>query len=136
MVSNKMVAIFMLVVIVSLAGAGCSDDNPVNPQNIDEAPVFPPTKLSVKVEKGKAMLKWGPSVDNRVVNYFVDREHDGVRTSLGKTDKSETEFVDENTVLGFSTYYVYAAGAGPRNSAAVSVSVVVTRGHQIADMHE
>ena len=130
MVSNKMIVTFMLIAIVSLVSAGCTDDNPVSPANIDEAPIVPPTKLTVDVDKGKAMLKWGPSVDNRVVNYFVDREHDGVRTSLGKTGQSATQFRDENTVLGFSKYYVYAAGAGPRNSAAVWVSVVITRGHQ------
>jgi hypothetical protein len=135
MVSNKMIVTFMLIAIASLASAGCSDDNPVTPANIDEAPIFPPTKLTVDLNKGKAMLKWGPSVDSRVVNYFVDREQDGVLTSLGKTDKSKTQFVDENPVVGYSTYYVYAAGTGPRKSATASVSLMITPGHRTANLH-
>ena len=136
MVSNKMILTFILIAIVSLASAGCSDDNPVTPANIDEAPIFPPTKLTVDLNKGKAMLKWWPSVDSRTVNYFVDRENDGVRTNLGKTDKSQTQFVDDNPVVGFSTYYVYAAGTGPRKSAMASISLMITRGHQTANVHD
>jgi hypothetical protein len=82
------------------------------------------------------MLKWGPSVDSRVVNYFVDREQDGVRTNLGKTDKAQTQFVDENPVVGFSTYYVYAAGTGPRKSATASISLMITRGHRTANVQD
>jgi hypothetical protein len=137
MFNNKMLVIFMLIAIFSLASAGCSDDNPVTPAaNIDEAPLIPPTKLTVDFNKGKAMLKWGPSVDNRVVRYFVDREHDGVRTNLGKTDKSETTFVDENPPVGLNTYYVYATGTGSRQSAMISVSLMVTRPRRTANMHD
>jgi len=136
MVSNKMIVTFMLIAIISLASAGCNDDNPVSPTNIDEAPIVPPTRLTVDLNKGKAMLKWGPSIDNRVVNYFVDREHDGDRTNLGKTGKSETQFVDENPVVGYSTYYVYAAGAGSRKSATTSAYLMVTNSHRTANLHE
>jgi hypothetical protein len=136
MVSNKMIVTFMLIATVSLTSAGCSDDNPVTPTIIDEAPIIPPTNLTVDVNKGKAMLDWRPSADARVMNFFVDREHDGVRTSLGKTEKSESQFVDENPVVGYSIYHVYAAGSGSRKSASASVSLMISRGHQTANLQD
>ena len=137
MFNNKMLLIFLLITIFSLASSGCSDDNPVTPAaNIDEAPLIPPTKLSVDFNKGKAMLKWGPSVDNRTVRYFVEREHDGVLTKLGRTDKSETKFVDESPHMGLNTYYVYATGSGSRRSAMTSVSLMVTHTRRTANMHD
>ena len=135
MVSNKMIVTFMLIAIVSLAIAGCTDDNPVTPTNIDEAPISPPTYLTVDVDQGMVMLVWGPSIDNRVVNYFVDREQDGVRTNLGRVGNSETQFLDENPLWGYSTYYVYAAGSGSRNSASVSASVLIPREHRTTNLH-
>lgn len=136
MVSKKKFVTTMLIAVIGLIGVGCSDDNPVEPTIIDEAPIIPPTKLSVELDKGKAKLEWGPSVDYRVVNYFVDREHEGDRVSLGKTGLSNYQFVDENPPLGFSTYYVYAAGTGPRKSAGASVTLLYTLTHRIDDIED
>lgn len=135
MVNKKMILAVMLIAVIGLMSVGCSDD-PVNPTNIDEAPVIPPTKLTVELEDGKAWLEWGPSVDNRVVNYFVDRENSNGRVSLGKTGRSETTFVDEKPVLGTSTYYVYAAGAGSRKSSAATVSLTIVSSHETDDIQD
>lgn len=129
MVNKKMILSAMLIAVIGLMSVGCSDD-PVNPTNIDEAPMIPPTKLIVELENGKTWLEWGPSVDNRVVNYFVDRENSNGRVSPGKTGRSKTQIVDENPVIGTSTYYVNAAGAGSRKSSAASISLTIVRSHE------
>jgi len=136
MVRNKLLLGFMLIAVLSLAGAGCSGDDPVDPGIIDEAPIIPPTMLTVEMDKGKANLDWWPSVDTRVVNYFVDREHDGDRISLGRTTDSVTHFTDDNPLVGSSTYYVYAAGTGAPQSSTVSVSLTISRAHRTDELHE
>ena len=136
MVNKKMIMMFVLIAVIGLASAGCNDDNPVNPATIDEAPIAPPTKLTVELHRGKAKLEWGPSIDNRVVNYFVDREHDGDRINLGRTSNTEMQFLDESPFVGHSIYYVYAAGAGAPRSATVSVPLFNTLVHRTDNLQD
>jgi len=136
MFNSKMIMTFILIAVIGLAIAGCGDDNPATPATIDEAPIAPPTSLTVQLNKGKANLAWGPSSDSRVVNYFVDREHDGDRVTLGRTSNTVVQFVDEQPVVGHSVYYVYAAGTGAPKSATTSASLFNTLVHRTDNLRD
>ena len=127
MVNNKMIVTFMLIAIASLAGAGCSDDNPVvTPTNpIDTAPLDPPANLSLELSKGSAILDWDPTIDVHVVNWVVTRERYGVTQFLGNISLDYSGYVDPNPLSGSSMYHVYSMDNAGRMSAAATVNLTI-----------
>jgi len=127
MVNNKMIVTFMLIAIASLAGAGCSDDNPVvTPTNpIDTAPLDPPAHLSLELSKGSVILDWDPTIDVHVVNWVVTRERYGVTQFLGNISLDNSFYVDSNPLSGSSMYHVYSMDNAGRMSAAATVNLTI-----------
>jgi len=121
MVNNKMIVTFMLIAVATLAGAGCSDDNPVTLTNpIDTAPLDMPANLSVELSKGSAILDWDPTIDVHVIGYYLTRERNGNTEILGNVTLEYSGYVDSNPLSGSSIYYVYAVDNAGRMSAAAT----------------
>ena len=129
MVSNKMIVTLMLIAVTSLAAIGCSDDNPVTPNNIDTAPLIAPTDLTVEMDKGTAVLNWTPSLDTRVSSYVVIRERNGNVQNIGNTPLNVFSFVDSQPLNGSSMYHVYAISQGQQTSPMVTANLTISLQH-------
>jgi hypothetical protein len=125
MVNNKMIVTIMLIAIASLAGAGCSDDNPVNPTVVDTAPLDVPANLTLELSKGSAVLDWDPSTDHHVVGYMVTRERYGITQIMGNMAVEYSGYVDTTPLSGSSIYHVYALDNAGKMSAAASVNLTM-----------
>ena len=136
MVSNRMIVTFLLITIVALAGAGCSDDNPVTPGTpIDTAPPAVPANLSVDYNAETAVVNWDLStVDTDLAGYIVIREHNGVSEILVRTPALISSYEDPNPPSGVSLYHVYAVDTSGNQSAMASVSLTTSTGRGKAEV--
>ena len=126
MVNNKMIVTFMLIAMTTLALAGCSDDNPVNPATVvDTAPLDVPANLTLEMSKGAAVLDWDPSTDHHVVGYMVTRERYGVTQIMANMTHEYSGYVDSRPLSGSSIYHVYALDNAGKMSAAASVNLTM-----------
>jgi hypothetical protein len=137
MVSKKMIVTFMLIAATTLVGAGCSDDNPVNPTtSIDTAPPAVPANLSVEYVAQMAQIYWDMStVDLDLAGYIVTREHSGITEILVATPTMISSFEDTNPLSGTSMYHVYAVDQSGNQSAVATVSLTVVLSHKVGDLH-
>ena len=136
MVNNKMIVTIMLIAIASLAGAGCSDDNPVNPTTIvDTAPPAVPVNLSVDYSMDMAVISWDQNtVDTDLAGYIVTRERYGVTETLVGTPAAISSYQDMNPLSGSSLYHVFAVDNAGNQSAVATVSLTVVLTHQGSDL--
>ena len=136
MVNNKMIVTFMLIAMTTLALAGCSDDNPVNPATVvDTAPLDVPANLTLEMSKGAAVLDWDPSTDHHVVGYMVTREQNGITEILVGAPAMISSYEDANPPLGTSMYHVYAVDETGNQSAVATVSLTVIISHRTGYLH-
>jgi len=136
MVNNKMIVTFMLIAVVTLAGAGCSDDNPVIPTTVvDTAPPAVPANLSVAYSTDKAVISWDMStVDRDLAGYIVTREHSGVTETLVSTPALISSYEDPNPLIGLNLYHVYAVDFLGNESAVATVSLSISLSHQVYEL--
>jgi hypothetical protein len=136
MVSNKMILTLMIIAVTALAG--CSDDNPVTPMTlVDTAPPAVPANVSVDHNSTGAVINWDMStVDTDLAGYIVIRERDGVSDTLVGTPALISSYEDANPLSGYSEYHIYAVDHAGNQSAIASVGLVVTLGHQSADLNQ
>jgi len=137
MVSKKMIVTFMLIAATTLVGAGCSDDNPVNPTaSIDTAPPAVPANLSVEYAAQTAYINWDMNtVDPDLAGYIVTREHNGITEILVGTPTLITSYEDANPLVGTSLYHVYAVDQSGNQSAVATVTLTVVTSHQTGDLN-
>ena len=138
MVSNKMIVTFMLIVIASMAFAGCSDDNPVTTMiPVDTAPPAVPANLSVDYTNNSAVVNWEMStVDPDLAGYIVTRERYGVTKTLIGTPVLISNYEDTNPLAGSTLYHVYAVDHAGNESAVASVSLTIVLNHRTTDLSD
>jgi len=137
MVSKKMIVTFMLIAATTLVGAGCSDDNPVNPTtSIDTAPPAVPANLIVEYDNRNAQINWDMNtVDPDLAGYIVIRERYGITEVLVGTPAMITNYVDPNPQGGTNMYHVYAVDQSGNQSAVATVSLTVVLTHKVDALH-
>ena len=137
MVSNKMIVTIMLIAVVALASAGCSDDNPVTPANsVDTAPPAVPANLNVEYSANMAVVNWSMStVDTDLAGYIVTRENRGVTDTLVGVPAMIDSYEDANPPAGTSLYHVYAVDTSGNESAVATASLTITLSHQTSDLY-
>jgi hypothetical protein len=137
MVSKKMIVTCMLIAATTLVGAGCSDDNPVNPTtSLDTAPPAVPSNLSVEYASQVAQISWDMStVDPDLAGYIVTREQSGITEILVAAPAMISSYEDANPPLGTSMYHVYAVDETGNQSAVATVSLTVITSHQTGYLH-
>ena len=138
MVSKKMIVTFMLIAATTLVGAGCSDDNPVNPTtSIDTAPPAVPSNLSVEYAGQMAQINWDMStVDPDLAGYIVTREHNGITEILVAAPAMISSYEDSNPPLGTSMYHVYAVDETGNQSAVATVTLTVVTSHRLGFLND
>ncbi len=132
MASNKKIMTLMIITLVGLAFAGCSDsDTSPTAVAIDTAPPAVPTNLDVDYSSGVATISWAANtVDADLAGYIVDREKNSVRESLVSTPALITTYVDSNPLIGVSQYIIYAVDTSGNRSAVATINLEVFLSHR------
>ena len=132
MVSKMMVVTFMLIAATTLVGAGCSDDDPVNPTtSIDTAPPAVPANLHVDYDLENAQITWDMNtVDPDLAGYIVTKERYGITEVLVGTPTMITSYEDPNPQGGPNIYQVYAVDQAGNQSAVATVTLTVVLNHE------
>ncbi len=136
MASNKKIMTLMIITLVGLAFAGCSDsDTSPAAVAIDTAPPAVPTNLDVDYSSGVATISWAANtVDADLAGYIVDREKNSVRESLVSTPALITAYVDNDPLIGASQYIIYAVDTSGNRSAVATINLEVSLGHQTGEL--
>ena len=129
MASNKKIVTMMLIALVGLAFAGCSDnDNDVVPApTIDTAPPTLAGNLTMAYSDGAATISWNQNVvDADLAGYVVLREQNDVSTELVGTPTMIHSYTDSNPLYGSSMYHVYAVDTSGNQSAVATVYLTLS----------
>jgi len=129
MASNKKIVTMMLIALVGLAFAGCSDnDNDVVPApTIDTAPPTLAGNLTMAYSDGAATISWNQNVvDTDLAGYVVLREQNDVSTELVGTPAMIHSYTDSNPLYGTSMYHVYAVDTSGNQSAVATVYLTLS----------
>jgi hypothetical protein len=130
--AGKTTKILVLLALVALAGAGCSDDNPTaTPQN-DTAPPAVPTNVAADyvLSNGTVTISWDPNTtDGDLAGYIVDKEYLGQITPLISTPTMNPYCQDANPGRGITLYHVYAVDRAGNASAVASTVLQIYSSH-------
>ena len=135
---NKKIVSVILVCLVGILAAGCSEDNPVAVQApVDTAPPALPYNVDGTFiqTSGVVTLSWGVNTtDADLVGYLVTRENKGNVVDIIATPTLVQIVQDANPPAGTNLYQVYAVDEAGNTSAAQSVIVIIAANHQTADL--
>jgi len=130
MASSKIFLTLLIVAMVAVFGAGCSDDNPVTPSTIDTAPPAVPSNLTADYSKSIAVISWAQNtVDSDLAGFVVTRDNRGSTDELISTPTLMSSFNDIAPQPGVSTYHVSAVDLAGNRSAVASVTLTIVPGH-------
>ena len=128
MTRNKTIVTLGLIILVSMAFMGCSDDDSVvaPPPAVDTAPPAVPSNLSADFDGSSAVVSWAANTtDSDLAGFLVQKTHydDGVITLIGVPTLS-TSLTDNNVLTGISEYHILAVDESGNESAFATVQVV------------
>lgn len=133
MTRSKMIATLGMIVLVSVAFMGCSDDSnptatPATP--VDTAPPAVPSDLSADFNGSVAVISWAANTtDSDLAGYLVQKSHydDAVVTLVG-VPSMVTSIQDDNVQAGLSEYHILAVDEAGNESAYATIQVVNSDG--------
>lgn len=138
MAGSKMILTIALISLVSVLGAGCSDDsNPVSTPVIDTAPPAVPVELSASYDigSGVATISWAPNtVDTDLVGFIVSRDHYGEVEQLVSEPTLVTTLEDPAPKVGINNYEIMAVDTSGNESAVATISLARPGFHPVADL--
>jgi hypothetical protein len=131
--AGKMTKILMLLALVALVGAGCSDDDPAAvPANTDTAPPAVPTNVTANYAASArtVTISWDANtIDRDLVGYVVDKDYQGTITPLVASPITALACQDTNPQPGVTKYYVYAVDQAGNESAVATAMLQLDRTH-------
>jgi len=127
MSSIKAIMTLALIIIVSLAFTGCSDDSSTVTQTaIDTAPPAVPAELAIAYNDGVVALSWAANTtDDDFDSFVVQRDYYGEISTL-QTGAANT--FQDSPLMGLNVYNVYSVDLAGNESAVASVEY-----HRIGD---
>ena len=131
--AGKMTKILMLLALVALAGAGCSDDDPAAvPANTDTAPPAVPTNVTANYATSArtVTISWDANtIDRDLAGYVVDKDYQGTITPLVASPITALVCQDSDPRPGVTKYHVYAVDQAGNESAVATAMVQLDRTH-------
>jgi hypothetical protein len=130
MATSKTIITLMLITLVSVIGAGCSDDAATTPVSVipdvvvDTAPPAAPANLAAVYDAaGFVELSWDQNTtDADLDGYVVKRSQAGISLDLIGSPANVNSYFDFDPPMGSSEYTVYSVDLTGNESAIVSLT--------------
>jgi len=143
MATSKTIITLMLITLVSVIGAGCSDDEASAPTaippvvEVDTAPPAAPANLAALYDAaGYVQLSWDQNTtDADLDGFIVKRSQAGTSVDLIGSPANVCSYFDFDPLSGTSEYTVYSVDLAGNESAVVSVVYEAQRYHNDQSLH-